>query len=236
MPAALHFDGAQRIALGTMGTLGSSLVGAFSFGCWLKTTSMLTSAQYLFGCSQSAGGNLAFFGITRLSSRVGKLLLSLRDASGRQLQVEVLGRPVNIGEWLHIVVTKDATNTPAGVKIYINGVSQAITTVSNTGYADPVDFNRSMAIGASLGTAAVASGWVGAISRPFFYKKELTQQEVDDWYYKHVKPTGEFAGYLNEEAAGTSVADTQAANNGTLTAAGQWITDTPYKSRPQRQL
>lgn len=236
MPAALHFDGTQRIALDTMGTLGSGFGGALSFGCWIKTTSRLTTAQYIFGCSQSAGGNFAFLGITRTSSRIGKLFLSLRDNSGRALAVESLNQPVNTGEYLHIVVTKDATNTPAGIKIYINGVSQALTTVTNSGYADPIDFNRAMAIGSSLGTAAVASAWVGALSRPFFYKRELTQQEVNDWFYKHTKPTGEFAGYLNTEADGTSVADTQGAHNGTLTAAGQWITDTPYKSRPQRQL
>lgn len=236
MPAALHFDGAQRIVLDTMGTLGSSLVGAFSFGCWIKTTSMLTTAQYIFGCSQSAGGNFAYFGITRTSARIGKLQLNLRDASGRGLNVEALGRPVNTGQYLHVVVTKDATNTPGGCKIYIDAVSQTLTTVTNTGYADPIDFNRAMAIGSSLGSAAVASGWVGAISRPYFWKRELSLQEIQDWRFKHIKPTGEFAGYLNTEASGTAVADSQGAHNGTLTNANQWITDTPYKSRPQRQL
>lgn len=236
MPYALQFSGSQRIALDTMGDLGSSFSGALSFGCYIKTTSMLTTAQYIFGSSQSAGGNYAFFGMTRAATRVGKLQLNLRDASGRTLNVEALGRPVNTGDWLHAIFSKDATNTPAGIKIRINAVSQTLTTVANAGYADPVNFDRAMAIGSSLGTAAVAGGWVGGLSRPYFFKRELTQQECDDWFYRHIVPTGAFWGLQNTEGAGTSVADTQGAHNGTLTAASQWITATPYKSRPQRQL
>lgn len=239
MPYSLHFDGTQRAALTTMGNLGSSFLNALSFGCWLKTTSVLTTSQYLFGCSQSTGGNYAFAGMTRTSgaSQKGKPFFLLRDASGRTLAVEALNTPINKGEWVHVVFIKDATNTPGGMKIYINGVAQTLTTVSNAGYADPIDFNRAMAIGSSLGSGAVASAWVGSISQPFFFKRELTQQEINDWIYKKTIPSTEFAGYLNNEGAGTAVADTQATHNGTLTAAGQWSSaDVPYKTRPVRLL
>lgn len=93
-----------------------------------------------------------------------------------------------------------------------------------------------MAIGSGLGSGAVTLGWVGSLSRPYFYKRQLTDQEVEDWYYRRKVPTGEFAGYECTEGAGTEVADTQGGHNGTLTAAGQWTTDTPYKSRNLRQF
>jgi len=237
MSHTLHFNGSERIALTTMGNLGSSMAGAFSFGCWLKTTSMLTTAQFLFGTSNSSGNNYAFAGMTRASNRVGKLNFQLRDNSGRVLTMEALNQPVNTGNWLHIVWTKDATNTAAGIKLYINGVAETLTTVSSTGYAGPIDFNRAVAIGASLGSGAVASGWVGSISRPYFYKSELTATQVSNWYYTREAPSGAFAYYLNTEGSGTAVADGNATHNGTLTSSGQWSsTDRPYASRVQRQL
>ena len=237
MPYTLHFDGTQRIALASMGNLGSSMLGAFSFGAWVKTTNMATTATYMFGCSNSAGGNFAFTGMTRTSSCVGKFYFSLRDNSGRTLSVETLNTPINTGEWTHVAVTKDATNTPAGIKMYINGISQIVTTVTSTGYADPIDFNRLMAIGSSLGSGAVASGWIGSISHPHFYTSELSPAQILNWYQTRTVPSGAFASYLNTEGADTSVADAQGNYNGTLTAAGQWSsTDRPYASRIQRQL
>lgn len=236
MPYTLSFSGSQRISLDTMGTLGSSFAGALSFGAWIKTSSILTTPQYLFGTSQSAGGNFAFFGMTRLSSKIGNMFVSLRDNSGRTLSVEVLGETANIGRWIHVVLTKDATNTPAGIKIYFNAVSKTTTTVSTTGYADPINFDRQMAIGSSLGSGAVAYAWVGNISTPYFFLRELSSTEITNWYFNRAVPPAEFAGYSCAEGAGTAVADTLNTHNGTLTAAGQWSADTPYKTRGARIL
>lgn len=237
MTYTLKFDGTQRVALGTMGTLGSSLVGAVSVGGWIKTSSQLTTPQYVLGCSNSSGGNYFFVGMTRSAASVGKFNYQFRDASGRILAMQYSEAPVNTGRWVHFVWTKDATNTPGGVKLYINGVSKTITTVTNSGYADPANFDRAMAIGASLGSGAVASAWVGSISTPYIYTREITAQEASDWYYLKKVPTTPFAGYPNTEGSGTAVADVNATYNGTLTAAGQWSsTDLPYASRPVRSL
>lgn len=236
MDWSLKFDGTQRAALTTMGNLGSSFLGALSFGTYIETNTRLTTAMYLFGCSQSAGGNFAFFGITRIAGNVGKLFLSLRDASGRALAVETTSAKVNFARGFHVGFSKDASNTPGGIKIYINGVSQALTTVSNAGYADPVDFNRLAALGSSLGSSAVAAGWVGYSSQSGFYKRELTATEFLDWAKHKIKPLTPFASWPTTEGAGTALADQQGNHNGTLTAAGQWSAHTPYKSRSLRSL
>ncbi len=238
MPYALTFNGSQHMALDTMGDLGSSLFGAFSYGIWVRTSSKLTTPQYYLGQSSSSSGCFILCGITRNSSNVGYINFQLRDHSGlHQIGVQVGTKRINDGQWHHIVGTKDATNTVAGMKMYIDGVSQTLTTITNTGLADGmINFNRNMAIGSWLGQGAVTSAWVGSESRPYFYKRELSSTEVQNWFYNREVPTGEFAGYECTAGAGTTVADTQGAHNGTLTSAAQWSTDTPYKSRIQRTL
>ncbi len=239
MPYALSFNGSQHVALDTMGDLGSSLSGAFSYGIWVKTNSQLTTVQYYLGESSSGSGCYLLCGITRNSSNVGYVNFQLRDHTGlHSLGVQVSGRRINDGQWHLINGTKDATNTVAGMKMYIDRVSQTLTTIASTGLADGmIDFNRNMAIGSGLGQGAVTTAWVGKLSRPYFYKRELTQTEIDSWFYNRTPPTGEFAGYENTAGAGTSVVDTQGAHNGTLTSAGQWTsTDVPYRSRNARVL
>lgn len=237
MSHSLSFNGSQRIVLTTMGDLGSALMGAFSYGLWIRTSSKLTTVQYYLGTSNSAGGNYFLCGITRNSSNVGKINFQIRDHSGHSLGVQIDGMKVNDGEWHHIVGTKDNSNLVTGMKMYIDGLPKTLTTISNVQLTDCIDFNRAMAIGSGLGTGAITTAWVGKLSRPYFYKRQLTDAEVLAWYLDRKPPTGEFAGYENTEGAGTAVADTQGVHNGTLTADTQWVSaDTPYKSRPQRQL
>jgi hypothetical protein len=237
MPQVLTFSGSQRVTLGTMGDLGSAMMGAFSFGLWLKTSAKITTIQYYLGTSNASGGNYLLCGITRNSSNVGFANFQIRDNSGHTLGVQVSTRKVNDGQWHHLVCTKDASNQVSGIKMYIDGVSEPLTTISNTLLTDCLDFTRNLAIGSGLGSGAVTLGWVGKLSRPYFYKRELTQIEVTDWYCQHVVPSTPFAGYENTEGTGTLVADVNGNYNGTLTAASQWeSTDVPYKSRVTRSL
>lgn len=236
MPFMVKFDGAQRIALTTMGDLGSNLDGEFSFAIWVNTNSKLTTPQYFLGESNSAGGMYILFGITRTSAKIGIPQFQLRDASGRVLAVEINNKRIDDGKDHLIEYKKDATNTVAGITVLIDGVQQTLNTVTAAAYADPADFNRTAAIGASLGSGAVASALVGKASRPYFWKRKYTAAESAEFWKNRVVPAGEFAGYNCNEGAGTTVADTKATHNGTLTAAGQWTSQTPYKSRSLRSL
>jgi len=234
IPYALSFSGSQRVVLDTMGNLGSSVMGAFSWGIWCRSVSKGTLPQYFFGCSNSTGGNYLLCGISRNSTNVGCVNFQARDNSSHSLGAQVSDPLINDGAWHLVIGTKDATNQVAGMKIYIDGSSKTLTTISNTALTDSLDFNRAMAIGSGLGSGAVANAWVGELSRTFFFQRELTPTECSDWWLKKKVPTGEFAGYNFNEGSGTAVADTQGNHSGTLTSAAQWITDTPYKSRPQR--
>lgn len=236
MPFMVKFDGAQRIALTTMGNLGSNLIGEFSFAIWVNTNSKLTTAQYFLGESNSAGGMFVLFGITRTSAKIGIPQFQLRDASGRILAVEINNKRIDDGKNHLIEYKKDANNNVAGITVLIDGVQQTLNTITSSGYADPADFNRAAGIGASLGSGAVASGFIGKASRPYFWKRKYTAEESAEFWKNRVVPAGEFAGYKCNEGAGTAVADTKATHNGTLTAAGQWTAQTPYKSRSLRSL
>lgn len=233
MPSALTFNGSQRIALTTMGTLGSSLGGAFSYGIYLKNISSISTVQYYLGTSNSAGANYLLCGISRNAANAGNPNFQLRDNTGNTLGVEIEKDIRDKQDYL-LIGTKDATSHAAGMHMYLNAIDMPLTTISDVGLVDPVDFNRAMAIGSGLGSGTVATAWVGNLSRPYFFQRELTQAEVDNWYYNRVVPEGAFAGYENAEGSGTAVADVNGVHNGTLTSATQWTTDTPYKSRRQR--
>lgn len=233
MPNALTFNGAQRISLTTMGDLGSSMGGGFSYGVWIQNTSKITTIQYYLGTSNSAGGNYLLCGISRNTSNLGNPNFQIRDNTGNTLGVEI-ERDIRDGQWHFLVCTKDATSHVAGMHMYLDGVDMPLTTIADVGLVDPQNFNRNLAIGSGLGTGAVTLGWVGQLSRPYFFDRELTPTEVSDWYYQRKVPTSPFAGYENTEGAGTTVTDVNNVYNGTLTSATQWSTDTPYKSRPAR--
>lgn len=207
--------------------------GGFSYGLWLRNSSKITTVQYYLGTSNSAGGNFLLCGISRNAANAGKPNFQFRDNTGNTLGVEI-NKDIRDGQWHFLVCTKDATNHVAGMHMYLDGVDMPLTTISDVGLVDPVNFNRAMAIGSGLGSGAVTLGWVGDESRPCFYDRELTPTEASDWYFQRKVPASPFAGYENTEGSGTAVADVNGVYNGTLTSATQWSSDTPYKSRPAR--
>lgn len=235
IPYSLSFNGiSQKVALTTMGDLGSSMVGAVSWGVWVQTSDRTTGTKYMIGATNAVGGNYALFCLTR-STSIGYWWVDLRDNTGRLLSIQAQAKQVNDGQWHLLIFTKDPTNTPAGVQMYIDGVASAKTTVNNTGYADPIDFTRQVALGASNGSVP-SNFFSGKLSRPFFFKRALTPTEVATWYYNRSIPSGEFAGYLMNEGATATTADTKGNYPGTITIDTMWGSDTPYKTRPQRQL
>lgn len=231
IPYSCYFNGARKIALTTMGNMGQNLINAFSFFVYVRTDSRLTTAQYIIGELNLVGGTFLLSGIARAASKIGMWNVQLRDHTGRVLSVEVSSKQINDGAWHLLVYTKDATNTPAGVKMYIDRVDTAFDTTGNTGFADPANFTRNLGIGALHGSAGASNFFPGFITMPYFYDRVITQTEIDDLGIKGIIPTSPYAGYPMLEGADVTTFDVNNVYNGTLDNAAMWNLDSPRKSR-----
>jgi hypothetical protein len=231
IPYSLRFDGSKRVVFNTLDTFGSSLTGPISFGLRVQTNSILTTAQYLLGCVNSVGGLYFLSGITRTSAKVGVWNIQLRDYAGRILSVEVSSKKINDGAWHLLNYTKDETNTPAGIKTYIDTVDTAFDIVGNTGFANPDNFTRNFALGASHGSAG-ATNFLNAKQAEFYlWKRVLTPTEISDWGRNGIIPASPFIGLPMDEGDGTTLADVNGVYNATLDNASMWNLDSPRKSR-----
>jgi trimeric autotransporter adhesin len=98
---------------------------AFSVSFWANTTSgnailsNLTTGSALTGWE--IDGNLTFF-----------LISNWNGGTGPTLQVSPTSAVFNNGTWQHAVITYDGSSSASGVKIYINGSSQAVTVSRNS--------------------------------------------------------------------------------------------------------
>lgn len=82
------------------------------------------------------------------------------------------------GSFYHVAVTTDGTGTAAGVKLYINGVSQTLTTVYNT-LTTSILNSQSFLVG---GDTSFNDGFDGLINNVGAYNRVLTPSEVTAVY------------------------------------------------------
>ena len=78
----------------------------------------------------------------------------------------------------HITITYDGSKDVSGVKIYINGISDTLTTLNNT-----LTGSASTTANLEFGRIASAVGWYdGILDEVGVWDKELTASEVTDLY------------------------------------------------------
>lgn len=110
----------------------------------------------------------------------GELRFRLRNTvSTNALEVQTTAAFTDLQRH-HIAATYDGTSTPAGVKIYVDGVSQTLTTIANTLSATIIDTGSSLVIGASQsGTTSFNEGPIQHVS---LWNDDLTAAEVLEAY------------------------------------------------------
>ena len=102
-----------------------------------------------------------------------------------------LSYPPPIGSWHHYAVTYDGSATFAGIKVYIDGVSQTLANTSVGTYVGMVNGTQDLNIGSQSWSVGAGSFW-GKMDETHIWKnRELTAVEVLDIY--------------NTENAGTSI-------------------------------
>lgn len=152
--ASFYFDGSTtKLSGGTSSAFDYNYTQALTYSAWIRIPNADTGQHSLFGRQAGTG---AFQGYDFLITTAQKVrfywaqsfptnVLDVTTTSGTV--------PNNGTSWAHVVCTLDGTGTVAGTKIYINGVSQALTTATNTLSADPRDPALTFYVGDAHGTS-----------------------------------------------------------------------------------
>ena len=86
-----------------------------SFGCWVKFDTLDVFNQFF---TKYVGSKGILFMVT-----LGELRLDLQNSGGLNgLIVQSTGAAIIAGVWYHLAATYDGSSTPAGIKLYKNGV------------------------------------------------------------------------------------------------------------------
>lgn len=172
---ALVFETSEYVNCGNV--LNYEYNQPFSFVFWIKTT---TISDYIFA-KMEGSGNYRGYGCYILSS--GKLHILLINVDGsNKIDVDTT-TVINNNRWRHIVITYDGYGIAAGVKCYIDGISDTMTvnfdTLASGSITNSINFNIS---GRTNGSLTLA-GRLGDFS---VWNKELSLTEVSEIYNKKV--------------------------------------------------
>lgn len=103
----------------------------------------------------------------------------IQDYGFKELRVQSAASTVSANVWQHAAITGDGTGTYAGMKMYINGVSLALTNVEDT-----LDGSTATAQAFYLGyTQNETEGFSGTIANFGFYNRALALAEIQDIYH-----------------------------------------------------
>jgi hypothetical protein len=147
---------------------------AFSGGMWIKTT--MTAAVTLMQKTSSAAGNTGYTFEIDGSQRV---LFTHRGLSaGDSISLRTPTIAINNGQWHFIAWTKATGTAASTVKIYFDGVSQALTTVSN-GLVTSTNNVLPLYVGSNITGSTRITGNIDEVS---IWNAELTLAEITEIY------------------------------------------------------
>lgn len=217
--SCLSFDGSNDYAY-VADHADFKITGDLTLGTWIKLTSYDNNAGLINKFTDD--NNCEFH--WRINQNTGFMYLQQGSGSG-QLTYEDTKR-VPIGQWCHIVVTKNSTN----IKFYINGV---LGVTGNTSATPVVATTAAVHIGRRTDGQLFLPG---KLDDSFICNDDLTISQIQDIYYSGIYPSTNLKlRWKMDENAGTSLTDSSGlSHTGTLgatTAAPAWSTDVFMTSR-----
>lgn len=94
---------------------------AFSVSSWVKFDTIATINLLMSKFNPSPKG-------WQFRVENNKVSLFLKHATGGANQIQAFGTTIiNIGAWYHLTATYDGSNALAGIKLYVNGISEVVT-------------------------------------------------------------------------------------------------------------
>lgn len=146
---------------------------SFSISFWIKPDSATLDGVF----AHYSGGVGYMCNITGSGSDTN-LRFWCRVDSSNELKVITQGTPIALSEWSFITITYGGSASPSSVKIYVNGVSQTLTTEKDTlTTGDFYETTAALDIGRRLGEY-----FEGALDEFSLHNIELSAAQVSEIY------------------------------------------------------
>ena len=173
---SVSFNGSdESLDLGTAASVQFNKNNSFSYSCWFYRDNG-SGTRYIYS-TNTGGDNGQGIGInTDGSERINFRLNG--GTAGDRIHARTPTATYALSTWYHLVCTYDGSADISGVNIYVNGVSQTLTTVSNTLSGDFAVTNDSR-IGARSDEASYYSGNIDEFS---IHNIELSSAQVTTIY------------------------------------------------------
>ena len=173
-PYALSFDGSSGYVSDHSFNTSFIKTTPFSGTAWINTTN--TSFQEII-CNWNFPTNPGWdWDISDLAAN--KICFFIANADAGLIRGKYGATAVNDGKWHHIAFTYDGSNTAAGIKLYVDGNADSLTTLQD---ADPGTLvNNSFEIGKRNG--GIEGYFNGSIDDVRIYNRALSAGEVLDLY------------------------------------------------------
>lgn len=168
---ALRFDGTDDyVSIGNSSTYSFERTDSFSVSLWFYKN-IITNPMGLFSKQNTTAGQFTGY---NLSIGNGTLQPSFVLESNTSNLISVSVPAVSAATWHHIVVTYNGNSNVSGVNIYVDGVSQSLTTASNTLSASIINTVAPQISGRNGANQLSA----GAIDDVRLYNRVLTSDEA----------------------------------------------------------
>ena len=149
---------------------------AFSISAWFKT------GAPSYACILSKQVNWGTYrGWNLFLHSTGELRLEMTSSGANYLDVYTLGNQYNDSDWHHVLCTCDGTGTAAGITMYVDGASVALTTLSNNLSGNTLLNSENVQLGAR-GSFLADMYFPGNIDEVSVYSAALTAGDVTAIY------------------------------------------------------
>jgi len=175
---SLVFDGVDEFGTASFGSAYDfERTDPFSLSAWFD---LGAGGNYVIMSNRAAAPS-PYKGYALQVTDVGKIRFALQSTAGfgDRLIVDA-GSISSLLGWYSVIVTYDGSSTPGGCSIYINNVSQAIITVTNT-LSTSIKSGSPMLIGKQP-DLATAWNFNGNLDELAVWNKELSSDEASEIY------------------------------------------------------
>jgi len=153
----------------------------WSYSSWVRFDNSLDAKETLITDQEVTGDKRGFSFAKWDGVYSGELFFNLQQSqpAGKRIQVLTTTDNISLNNWHHIVTTYDGSMSASGVTIYIDGLSQATTTL-----ADTIDTAVSSTENWSIGYDAAGSqrAMEGQLDHIKIYNTTLNETEILNLY------------------------------------------------------
>ena len=166
------FDGVnERIDLGDIASFQFERTNTFSFSAWINPDT--TTTGYILGKYETSRGYIVGF------EGSNYLYFQVMNSGSNRVRVRT-STTFSTSTLYHVIITYDGSSSASGVKIYINGTSDTLTTLQDN-LTGTVLKSVGFSIG-DLGDGATSVPFNGKIDKVIVYNDVVTGGEVTTIY------------------------------------------------------